>query len=122
MLALYLFHTHPVLASFFIRGVSLTHPTVALIFCGEFLTHHMLAFLFKIFKFWGVPLTHSVLASFFIRGVSLTHPTVALIFCGEFLTHHMLAFLFKIFKFWGVPLTHSVLASFLCGEFLLHIP
>ncbi len=44
----------------FILGVSLTHPFLALLFCGEFLLHVPCWLLF--FLIWGVSLTHPVLA------------------------------------------------------------
>ena len=83
----------------FICGVSLTHPTLALIFCREFLTHPMLLFFccccFYIYS--GEFLLHIPCLLHFYAGsfadssrtglisiwvVSLTHPMLALFFGG----------------------------------------
>ena len=87
--------THPVISlSLFL---SLTHSTLALFFCGEFLLHilnwlhlyvgsfsytsHVGFFFFFFFEIWGVSLTHPLLAFIFIWEVSLTHAALALFFC-----------------------------------------
>ena len=93
--------THPVLALFVIWGVSLTHPMLALNLCGEFLLH---------IPRW-IPLF------FLMGGISLTHPILALLLSGEFLLH-IPCLLFLCGEF----LLHIPCLLFLCGEFLLHIP
>ena len=134
----------------FIWGVSLTHPTFALIFCGEFLTHPMLAFN-KIYSgefllhilcwlhFYAGSFADSSRTGFIsIWGVSLTHPMLALFFGGGGMgrgggggalilgsfsyTSHARFFFFFFFLIYGFSLTDPALASFLRGEFLLHIP
>ena len=86
-----------------IWGVSLTHPMLALFFCGEFLLHVPCWFLF--FKF----------------GEFLLHiPCWSYLYLGSFSYTSRIGFIFM----WGVSLTHPLLASFfyLETEFLLHIP
>ena len=89
----------------FMRGVSLTHPMLALFFFGEFLLH--------------IP----CLLLLFSSGEFLLHIPWWLRFCfvfylGSFCYTSRAGFIFN----WGVSLTHPVLASFLSGEFLLQIP
>ena len=137
------------LASFFVWGVSLSHPALAsLFFFREFLLHipcwfHFLfgEFLFadfifirgSFFFYFGSFSYTSRTILIFIWGVSLTHPVLASFLSGEFLLHipcclHFYAGSFSytsrvVFIFIrGVSLSHPVLASFFSGEFLLHIP
>ena len=128
----------------FIWGVSLTHPTLALFFCGEFLLHvPCWLFFFFLFSFSNlVRFSSTSHAGFiFLWGVSLT-PALASFLCGEFLLHipcwllflsgdvllHTARWLFfflflfsSFFPHLGVSLTHPVLDSFLSGVFLIHI-
>ena len=131
------------------RGVSLTHPVLALFFLGSFsYTFHVCSphpphprphpptpffFFFFFFFMWGVSLRLPMLALFFIWGVSLTHPVLDSFLPGEFLLHIPSRFHFYLGSFsytsragfvfiWGVSHTHPVLSSVLCKEFLLHIP
>ena len=79
----------------FMWGVSLTHPVLDLLFCGEFLLHIPCSLHFNLGSFsytshagftflWGVSLTHPVLASFFYRR-SFSYPMQVLFLSGEFL-------------------------------------
>ena len=84
----------------FIWGVSLTHPMLALFFCGEFYLHIPCWLYFL----WEVCLIHPMLVSFCnLWSFSYTSRAV---------------FIF----IWGVSLTHPVLSWFLYKHFLLHIP
>ena len=124
------------------RGVSLTYPLLASIFCGKFLLHipcllHFCAGSFSYtshtgFIFiWGVSLTYTMLGCsgeflldiprwlYFLSWELFLHITCWLhISVGSFSYKCRAGFIF----IWGVSLTHPVLASFLCGEFLIHIP
>ena len=159
--------THPMLSSFFFsffnlgsfsytscagfifkRGVSFTHPVLALVLSWEFLLHIPACFACVCGGGGGgeflldIPCWfHLHLASFsytlrvgfiFIWGVSLTHPVLDLFFCRKFLLHIPCLLYFSVGSFsytsragfifiWGVSLTHPMLVWFLCGEFLLHI-
>ena len=113
------------------RGVSLTHPVLALFSFGEFLLHipwflylllgvsltrPMLAFIclfsnrgrFSYTSRVGVFLTHPTLASIFVWGVSLTHPVLLDFYAGSFSYTSRAGFVF-CFLFFSV-------------EFVLHIP
>ena len=84
---------------FFIRGVSHTHPVLALFLSGVFLLHIPCWHYFSVGSF-----TYTSRVGFiFIWGVSLTHSMLTLILSGDFLLH---------IPFW---------LHFLSGEFLLHI-
>ena len=72
--------------SFFIWGVSLTHPVMASFYVGSF--------------------SHTSHAGFFMWGVTLT-PLVLTSLCGRFFLHMFHAGLFML----GVYLTHPVLAA-----------
>ena len=116
----------------FIWGVSLTHPMLALFFCGKFPLHipRWLHFFFLLGSFscmsqagfiflLGVSITHPVLASFFNLGSFSDTSHHGFIFIWEVsLTHPVLAY----FVLLGVSLAHPILALFVSGEFLLHIP
>ena len=71
----------------FIWGIFLTHPMLALFFCGEFL--------------WHIPCR----LLFLIRGVSLTHPVLFSFSSAESLLNIPCCFIF----IWGVSLTHPML-------------
>ena len=71
----------------FICRVSLTHPTLALIFCWEFLTHPSWLFFFFFLNILGSFSYTSRAGFIFMRGVSQTHPVLALFLSGEFLLH-----------------------------------
>ena len=113
----------------FIRGVSLTHPTLASFLFGKFLLN-MRCWL----RFYLGSFSYKSHADFvFMWEVSLTHPVLPSILCGEFLLHIPCWLYFYAVNFsytshaafifaQGVSMTHSVLTSFLCREFLLHIP
>ena len=88
-------------AGFYVWGVSLTHPMLALYLSAEFLIH---------IPFW----LHFYLGSF-----SYTSHVCFNFLWGISYTSHVG---FLKFLFWGVSLTHPVLASFLCGEFRWLIP
>ena len=93
-------------AGFYVWGVSLTHPMLALYLSGEFLIHTPFRLHFYLGSF-----SYTSHACFnFLWGISYTS--------------HFTLFLFILFffKFWGVSLTHPVLASFSCGEFRWLIP
>ena len=135
-------------AGFYVWGVSLTHPMLALYLSGEFLIH---------IPFW----LHFYLRSFsytshacfnFLSGISYTSHDVVVFCCfyiysGEFLLHipwllHFYAGSFAdssrtgLISIWVVSLTHPMLAlffegeggsgvgegGFYTGEFVLHIP
>ena len=112
--------THPVLASFFIWGVSLTHPVldflIIIFFLHFFVCYYFilffssfLFFLFFIFNFLSREFmenfSYTSYAGFvFIWGLSLTHPVLVLFLCREFLLH--------------IPCC----LHFCAGEFLSHIP
>ena len=68
-------------AFIFVWGVSLTHPTLALFLCGEFLLH-ILCWLFFFFLFLNLgSFSYRSRAGFVsMRGVSLTHPVLALFY------------------------------------------
>ena len=67
----------------FMWGVSLTHPVLDLLFCGEFLLHIPCWLHFSVGSF-----SYTSRADFiFMWGVSLTHPMLASFSCGEFLLH-----------------------------------
>ena len=95
--------------SFFIGGVSLTHPVMASFYVGSYsYTSGADVFMWKIFltyvPCWLVhvgSLSYTSCAGCLMEGVYITHPV------------------FGALK-WRVSLTHPLLAS-LCGEFLLHI-
>ena len=124
----------------FIWGVSLTHPMLYLLFCGEFLLHipcWLLFFLFSWEFLLHIPcqiyfsvrsFSYTSIADFvFMWEVSLTHPVLPLFLSEEFLFHipcWLLLFFFFFFFFFigGVSLIRPVLGSFLSGVFLLHIP
>ena len=96
----------------------LTHPMLALFFCGE--KHAGFLHISCWLHFYLGSFSYTTRAGFiFIWGVSLTHPVFTLFFSGEFLLHFPCWHFKKNQKIWGVPLTHPMLASFLCGEFLL---
>ena len=110
-------------------GVSLTHPVLTSLLCGEFLLHIPCCLHFYVGSFSYT--SRAVFTS--MRGVSLTHPVLSSLLCGEFLLHIPCCLHFYVGSFsytsravftsmWGVSLTHPVLSSLLCGEFLLHIP
>ena len=106
-------------SSFLIWGVSLTHPVLALFFCGEFLLHTPCLLHFYLGSF-----SYTSRAGFiFMRGVSLTHPMLFFFF---FFAFFLLFFFFWPFNYlffmWVVSLRHPMLALFLSGKFLLHIP
>ena len=88
-------------AGFYVWGVSLTHPMLALYLSGEFFIH---------IPFW----LHFYLGSF-----SYTSHACFNFLWGISYTSHVgfFFFFFFFFLFFGVSLTHPVLASFLCGEF-----
>ena len=103
------------------RGVSLTHPVLALLLCGEFPLH--------------IPclLFISVGSLSYTSSVSLSLSSeLASLLCGEFLLHipcwllHLLllflSFLFFYFFIWEFLLHILHWLYFFCGEFLLHIP
>ena len=122
---------HPMLASFFMWGVSLRHPALA---------SFILFFLSREFPSQIQSRLHFYLGSFsytspagliFTWGDSLRHPVLASFVCAEVLLHiqcWLLIFIFFIFIFylgnftytsiadfiflWGVSLTHPVLAFF----------
>ena len=78
----------------FTWGVSLTHPTLPLIFCEEFLTHPMLAFFLLLF--------------FLISGEFLLHiPCWLHFYAGSFADSSRTGFI----SIWGVSLTHPVTES-----------
>ena len=130
------------LSIFFIWGVSLTHPALALFFCGEFLLHIPACLIFL----WGVSLTHPVLASylcgefllnvrywlcFYLGSLSYTSRACFLFLWGVCLTHPELVLPPPPppppagFIFYAGSFLHPVLAfnSFIyIWEFLLHIP
>ena len=84
----------------FMRGVSQTHPVLALFLSGEFLLHIPFLLYFSTGGWRGgarAPIQGSL----------------------SYTSHAGFYFYFLI---WGVSLPDPVLASFLCGEFLLHIP
>ena len=107
-------------SSFFMWGVSLRHPMLALFFyLGSFSYTSRAGFIF----IWGVSLTHSLPVLIFIWGVSHTHPVLSSVLCKEFLLHISCWLHFSLGSFsytshagfiftWGVSLTHPVLASF----------
>ena len=106
-------------SSFLIWGVSLTHPVLALFFCGEFLLHTPCLLHFYLGSF-----SYTSRAGFiFMRGVSLTHP---MLFFGGGCCCCFFWFVFWPFNYlffmWVVSLRHPMLALFLSGKFLLHIP
>ena len=91
-------------AGFYVWGVSLTHPMLALYLSGEFFIHipfwlhfylgsfsytsHVGFFFFFFFFFILWSFSYTSRAGFiFMRGVSLTHPVLALFLSGEFLLH-----------------------------------
>ena len=103
----------------FMWGISLTHPELSYVLCGEFLLHipsllfisvGSLSYTSWVFCFLSFSLSLSLSLFWdgftFMRIVSLTHPVLA----SSFLS-------FFIWEF----ITHPALALFLCGEFLLHI-
>ena len=114
---------------YFIWGVSLTHPVLALFLSGEFLLHipcwhHFYLGSFSYtshagFIFYSGSSSYTSHAGFIFNcGVSLTHPVLAsFFFLGRFSYTSRAGFIFMR----RVSLTHPVLTSFLCGEFLLHI-
>ena len=100
-------YTLVMLSSFFIGGVSLTHPVLASFLSGRFVLHIPCWFFFHFYLGSFSYTSHAGLI--FMGGgggggVSLTHPMLASFLSGEFLLH--------------IPW----LASFLSGQFLLHIP
>ena len=113
------------LASFFTWGVSLTHPMLALFFCGEFLLH-IPCFKKKIKKIWDVSHAYPILASFyvgsfsntsragslFVWGFSLRHPMLALFFFGDFLLHIRCLFYFSLRSFSYASLAGKFFLSF----------
>ena len=89
--------------SFFMWGVSLTHPVMASFF----------------FFFYLRSFSHTSRTGFiFIWEVSLAHPMLVSFWSGEFLLH----ILCWLHLYLGSFSYTSALASFLCREFLIHIP
>ena len=107
----------------FIWGVFLTHPILALFFCGEFVLHiPMLALIISgdCWLYCSVAnFSYTSHATFiFVPGVCLTHPVLPSFLCGEFLLH-----IPTCLHFYAGSFSYISYAGFLlCGEFLLHIP
>ena len=125
------FFTHPMLASFFMWGVSLHIPCWLLFLCGEFLSHipYWLHFYVGSFSYTS----HAGLI--FIWGVSPTHPMLASFLCVEFLLHipcwlhfyvwsllHFLSWLHFYVGSFSYTSCADFFKNFISGEFLLHIP
>ena len=134
----------------FICGVSLTHPMMALFFCGEFLLHipcclHFYARSFLLCIpcwlpfYYGefllhIPRLFPLLLFFFLSREFLLHiPCWFHFYLGSFSYTSRAGFFSYLGSYsytsragfifiWGVSLTHPMLALFFCGEFFLHIP
>ena len=99
--------TLPMLASFFMRGVSHTHPVIALFFCGKFLLHFPCWL-----HFYAGSLSYTSRAVYsFMQGVSVTHSLLFFFFFFFF------AFFFKSGEFLLLIPSWFYLLS---AEFLLH--
>ena len=79
------------LASFFMWGVSLTHPMLASFLCGSF------------------PYTPRAVL-IFMQGVSLTLPVLFFFWGGGSFCFVCLSFLYEIYSIWRVSVTHPVLS------------
>ena len=114
-------------------GVSLTHPMLTLLSCGEFLLHIPCCLQFYLGSFsytscagfvyiWGVCRTHPDLSSFDLGIFSYTSHADFVLMWGVCLTHPVLLFFFVFVLICGVSLAHPVLCWFLCKEILLYFP
>ena len=129
-------------AGFYVWGVSLTHPMLALYLSREFLMHipfwlhfYLVSFSYTshaCFNFlWGISYTsHVGFKKIYNSGEFLLHiPCWLHFYAGSFADSSRTGFI----SIWGVSLTHPILALFFSwagwvgrgsytGEFLLHIP
>ena len=93
-----------------IRGVSLTHPMLTVILCGEFLLH-----IPRCLHFYAGNFSYTSNAvSIFVQEVCVTHPVLPSFLCGEFLLHipSCLHFLFVEFLLHITSCLHFYVGSF----------
>ena len=115
--------THPVLALFLMLGVSLTHPMLSWFLCNMCPLHipcwHCFLYILGVSRTHPVRFFFFFIGGFFVCRVYLTHPVLNSFYLGSFSYTSHAGFLNFYFR---VSLTHPMLASLLSGEFLLHIP
>ena len=103
-------------------GISLTHSTLTLFLCGEFVLHNQCCHHFYSGNFYY---TSRAVLIFYARSFFYTSRAVCLfLFCFVCLLFYVVVNLFFNFFIFigGVSLTHPVPASFFSRESLLHIP